>query len=80
MRCWIWVALLVQPTLLIIGCKLARLMVEDEQNNQLLRQTFYIFSKKNTKFTVTCSALAEEGDKFAPIFEASMKTFRFETP
>ncbi len=62
------------------GLKGARLIVEDEQNNQLLRQTFYIFSKKNTKFTVTCSVLAEEGDKFAPVFDASLKTFRFDTP
>lgn len=63
-----------------VGLPGARAIVEDEQNNRLLRQAFYFFSKKNTKFTITCSALAEEGDEFAPVFEASMKTFRFDAP
>jgi hypothetical protein len=62
------------------GLQGMRAIVEDEQNNRLLRQTFYTFSKKSTKFTLTCSALAEEGDEFAPVFEASMKTFRFDAP
>ncbi len=62
------------------GLKGARVIVEDEQSNRLLSQTFYFFGKKKTKFIVTCSALAEQADEFAPVFEASMKTFRFDTP
>jgi len=31
-----------------------------------------------TKFTITCTALAEGGEKLDPIFETCMKTFRFD--
>lgn len=62
------------------GLKGVRVIVESEQNSRLLRQSFYFFSKKNTKFVITCSASAEEGDKLAPVFDGSMKTFRFAAP
>jgi hypothetical protein len=56
----------------------ARLIVENEQGGKLLRQTFYIFGAPKTMFVVTCSTLAEGGEKLDAVFETSMKTFRFE--
>jgi hypothetical protein len=55
-----------------------RVITENQQEDKLLRQTFYFFSKGDTKFVVTCSALAEGGERLDPVFEASMKTFRFD--
>ena len=55
-----------------------RMVTENEQNGRQLRQTFYFFGKGNTKFVVTCTTLAEGGEKLDPVFEASMKTFRFD--
>jgi hypothetical protein len=60
------------------GLQGARMVVEDEQGGRMLRQSFYFFSRGETKFVVTCSALAESGDELAPVFEATMKTFRFD--
>jgi hypothetical protein len=56
----------------------ARLVTESEQQGRLLHQTFYIFGKGDTKFVITCSTLAEGGDKYDSVFETSIKTFRFE--
>jgi hypothetical protein len=60
------------------GLEGARLIAENTQNGKRLRQTFYLFGKGDRKFVVTCSALAEGGDELDPVFEASMKTFRFD--
>ena len=56
-----------------------RAIVEDEQGNRLLRQTFYFFGKESTMFTITCTALVDGGEKFDSTFETSMKTFRFDS-
>ncbi len=56
----------------------ARLIIENEQGDKLLRQTFYLFGKPKTMFIVACSTLAEGGDKLDPVFEKSAKTFRFD--
>jgi hypothetical protein len=56
----------------------SRVVTECEQNGTALRQTFYFFSKGDTKFVVTCTTLAEGGDKLDSVFETSMKTFRFD--
>ena len=46
------------------------------QQKNLLRQTFYILPGTNGKyFVVTCSALAEGGELYDPMFEESLKTF-----
>jgi hypothetical protein len=58
------------------GLESARVIFEHEQQGKLLRQTFYFFDKGKTKFVVTCTALAEGGEKLDPVFEASLKTFR----
>jgi hypothetical protein len=56
----------------------ARAVGENELNGMVLRQTYYFFAKGDTKFVVTCSAQADGGDKLDRVFEASMKTFRFD--
>ncbi len=56
----------------------ARLVTKNEQQGRLLRQTFYFFGRGDTKFVITCSTLAEGGEKLDPVFETSIKTFRFE--
>jgi hypothetical protein len=40
-----------------------------------LRQSFYFFDGASSKFVVTTSSLIGDGDKYAPIFDASLKTF-----
>jgi hypothetical protein len=60
------------------GLTAGRLITENEQRGVLLRQTFYFFSRDNKKFVITCTSLAEGGEKMDKVFEASVKTFRFE--
>jgi hypothetical protein len=60
------------------GLEGARAITENEQNGKLLRQTFYFFPRGDRQFVVTCSVLAEGGEKLDAVFEASMKTFRFD--
>jgi hypothetical protein len=60
------------------GEQSARLVIEYEQDGKLLRQTFYFFANGDTKFVVTCTTLAQGGDKLDSVFETSMKTFRFD--
>jgi hypothetical protein len=62
------------------GLQGARSIIEDEQDEQLLRQTFYFFGTAETKYVITCSTLAEGGERLDPIFERAMRTFRFEKP
>ena len=46
------------------------------QQGNLLRQTFFFFKGKGGRFFVaTCSCLEKDGDRFAPVFEESLKTF-----
>lgn len=58
-----------------------RLVAEDEQNGKKLRQSFYCFELAKGKMrVVTCSALAEGGEKLDSVFESAMKTLRAEKP
>ncbi|NLX22287.1 MAG: DUF1795 domain-containing protein [Phycisphaerae bacterium] len=52
------------------------LVNQNEQAGKLLRQRVYFFAKANRKYVVTCSSLAEDGDQFDDLFDASMKTFQ----
>jgi hypothetical protein len=61
------------------GLPSARLFIEHESEGGLVRQIFYIFDKGDMKFVVTCTVLADRGDKLDQTFEDSMKTFRFDT-
>jgi hypothetical protein len=61
------------------GVKGIRLQTESEQGNLRLRQTFFFLEGKGkTKLVVTCSALAENGQKLDAVFEDSLKTFAVE--
>ncbi len=62
------------------GLQGVRLIVENEQNDKLIRQTFYFFGTAETKYVVTCSTLGEGGAKLDPVFAEAMKTFRCEKP
>jgi hypothetical protein len=53
-----------------------RVVVEDRQVRMELRQTFYIFGNGSRKYVVTCSALADGGEKLDSLFEHCVKTFR----
>jgi hypothetical protein len=55
-----------------------RLIFENEQGDKLLRRTSYFFGATDTKYVLTCSTLAEGGEKLDPVFEQALKTFRFE--
>lgn len=62
------------------GIKTERMIIEGEQQDRLLRQTFYLFPTSKKMFVVTCTTLSAGGEKLDPTFEACMKTFRFEKP
>ena len=55
-----------------------RLVIESEQNDKLLRFSFYFFGTAGMKYVVTCTALAYGGEKLDTVFAESMKTFRIE--
>ena len=55
-----------------------RLVIESEQNDKLLRFSFYFFGTGGMKYVVTCTALAYGGEKLDTVFAESMKTFRIE--
>jgi hypothetical protein len=53
-----------------------RLVVTDSINKLDLQQIFYFFDGTSSKIVVTASSLAAGGDQYAPIFDASLKTFQ----
>ena len=65
-----------QPFETATGAKGVRLVAKDQLNKQDMQQIFYFFEgSSNNKFVVTATCLAEDGDLYAPIFDASVKTF-----
>ncbi len=60
------------------GLRGVRLIIENEQNDRLLRQSMYLFGTADRKYIVTCTTLAEDGAKFDKLFEQAMETFRLE--
>jgi hypothetical protein len=58
------------------GLAAVRLVCEDTQQGKRLRQTFCFFGNSNRKYVVTCTALADGGEKLDELFVQSMKTFR----
>ena len=61
------------------GVKGVRLQTESDQGPLRLRQTFFFLAGKGkNKLVVTCSALAENGQKLDSAFEDSLKTFALE--
>ena len=58
------------------GMKGMRLVARDTLNKADLQQIFYFFAgPKNSKLVVTATSLATDADHYAPIFDASVKTF-----
>ena len=58
------------------GAKGVRLVAKDQLNKRDMQQIFYFFEgSSNNKFVVTASCLAGDGDQYAPVFDASVKTF-----
>ncbi|WP_156800372.1 DUF1795 domain-containing protein [Thalassoporum mexicanum] len=53
---------------------------QSEQLGNQLQQWFYIFdAPANRKLVITCSVLANDADRLAPIFAASIKTLQIES-
>ena len=58
------------------GIRGARVVADDTVRNSNLQQIFYFFAGSSmNKIVVTASSRAGDGDHFAPIFDAAMKTF-----
>jgi len=60
------------------GAAAMKLVTTNEQQGKTLRQTFYLIDANDKKFVVTCTALAEGGEKLDAAFDASIKTFKLE--
>jgi hypothetical protein len=60
------------------GMKGTRLIVENEQNGKLLRQTFYLLGAPEKMFIITGSVAASQGDKLDTTFDKMAKSFRIE--
>jgi hypothetical protein len=58
------------------GLAAVRIVSEDTQQAQRLRQTFCFFGNSNRKYVVTCTTLATGGEKLDPLFAETTKTFR----
>jgi hypothetical protein len=58
------------------GVAATRVVCEDTQQGQHLRQTFCFLENSSRKYVVTCSALADGGEKLDALFAQSTKTFR----
>jgi hypothetical protein len=67
-----------QPFKTESGLESARVVAEAEQGEKMLRYVFYFFSRDDTKFVVTCTTLADGGEKLDPVLDSSLKSFRFE--
>jgi hypothetical protein len=60
------------------GARSIKLTVDGEHYQRQLRQYFCFFDAGERKYIVTCSALAENAEKYEPLFDKSVKTFRIE--
>ena len=63
------------------GMRAVRFRIEHVRNGRRVRQTIYTFGPAGTQHVlITCSTAAAVGDALDPVFEACMKTFRFDQP
>ena len=53
-----------------------RIIATNEPQGRMLRQTFFLIGSGDRNYAVTCTALADNGDKFDTIFTESLLTFR----
>lgn len=59
------------------GLEGIKLINEIQQAGSKIRSLCYIFDKGSKKYVITCSTLADGGQKLDSVFDASMKTFKF---
>jgi hypothetical protein len=65
-----------KPFTATAGATGVRLVITDTVSNTDLQQVFYFLEgAADTKFVVTTTSLVGDGDHYAPLFDASMKTF-----
>jgi len=65
-----------KPFTTTAGLQGTRLVITDTVGKSDLEQTFYIFAGDgDTKYVVTASCLVNDAQVYAPIFDASIKTF-----
>lgn len=65
-----------KPFTTAAGLQGTRLVITDTVGKSDLEQTFYIFAGDgDTKYVVTASCLVTDAQTYAPVFDASMKTF-----
>jgi hypothetical protein len=65
-----------QPFETSTGAKGVRQVVKDTLGKLNMQQIFYYFEgSSDKKFVVTASCLDGDGDRYTPIFDASLKTF-----
>jgi len=55
-----------------------KVTTELEENNKPLRHALYFFGRGDTKFTIICEAPVDGSGPLGPVFDAAMKTFRFD--
>lgn len=53
-----------------------KLITENEQQRHRLRQTFFFIGSGKRMYVITCSSIAEDGDRFDNIFDDCVRTFR----
>lgn len=58
------------------GESAVKIITLNEQQGRMLRQAFFFIGSGNKKYVVTCTALADGGDKFDTAFSKSVTTFR----
>lgn len=58
------------------GEPVVRVLTENFQQGRLLRQTFYFLGSGDRKFVLTCTALADGGEKYDQVFLTSAESFQ----
>lgn len=59
------------------GAKARRIVINGRVNDRDLRQVFFLFTGNGqTKYVMTCTALASDGDKRDALYDAAAKSFQ----
>jgi hypothetical protein len=61
------------------GATGAKIVVENEQSERKLRQTFYILDAGEKMLVITCTRLSSSSEELDAVCEGSVQTFRFES-
>ena len=60
------------------GARGTKLAILNPNSGNPIRQFLYIFSRGSIYYVITCSVGNNNGQQFEPIYDESVKTFRFE--